>query len=122
MLTFSADRWEAHIVMTLRRRFLLAGAVAACTPIAGFARAQGEPYSFAGVRQQAKSRPAETYKPPAPPPSSDLLRINSGQFRPIRFRSEAVVWRGAPGMFRAEFFPARFISTTPITTHTVAED
>jgi len=108
--------------MELRRRFLLASAAAACAPMAGFARAQTEPFSFARVREQAKRLAAEPYKPPVPPPQSDLLRINYDQYMRVRYRSEAALWRSAPSLFRAEFFPTGFIYNTPVTIHTVSEE
>lgn len=108
--------------MTLRRRVLLAGAAAACVPMTGIARAQAEPFSFADVRAQAKRLAAEPYKPPAAPPPSDLARISYDQYQRIRFRPEAIAWRGTPGMFHAEFFPAGFIYNTPVVIHTVSGD
>ncbi|MBX3498026.1 MAG: glucan biosynthesis protein [Alphaproteobacteria bacterium] len=65
---------------------------------------------------------AEPYKAPPPLPPSDLARINYDQYMRVQFRPEAILWRSAPSMFRAEFFPAGFIYNTPVAIHVVAED
>jgi glucans biosynthesis protein len=108
--------------MTLRRRIVLAGGAAACATLGGHARARAEPFSFAQVRDQARRMANEPYKLSAPPPPSDLAKINYDQYMRVRFRAESALWRGAPGMFRAEFFPAGFIYNTPVAIHAVSEE
>ncbi|MGE0424155.1 MAG: glucan biosynthesis protein [Reyranellaceae bacterium] len=83
--------------------------------------AQVRPFSFDQVRAQAKRLAGEPYKPPPAPPASDLGRVGYDQFLQIRFRPEAILWRSAPSMFRAEFFPAGFIYNTPVDIHVVSD-
>jgi glucans biosynthesis protein len=106
--------------MTLRRRFLLAGAAATSTALAWPVRAQAEPFLFDQVRAEAKRLASEPYKPPAPPPQSDLLRVGYDQYIQIRVRPEAILWRSASAMFRAEFFPTGFIYNTPVAINVVS--
>lgn len=108
--------------MELRRRILLAGTMAAFAPLPRIARAQRAAFSFGDVRQQAKRLAGEPYKPPSAPPPSDLARISYEQYLRIRFRPDAIVWRGGPGLFRAEFFPAGFIYKEPVTINIVSEE
>ncbi|MBV9835372.1 MAG: glucan biosynthesis protein [Alphaproteobacteria bacterium] len=108
--------------MTLRRRLLLASAAAACAPLSSLARAQAEPFSFDQVRAEAKRLAGEPYKPPEAPPQSDLLRVDYDHYMRVRMRPEAVLWRSAPTMFRAEFFPAGFIYSAPVAINIVSEE
>jgi periplasmic glucans biosynthesis protein len=109
--------------MTLRRRVVLTGAVAAaCAPVIGGARAQRGPFTFDDVRQQAKTLASQPYRQPPVAPASDLLKINYDQYMRIMFRPEAVLWRETQSLFRAEFFPAGFIYQAPVAIHVVSEE
>jgi periplasmic glucans biosynthesis protein len=77
-------------------------------------------FSYETVVDEARRLAAAPYGPPdergVP---AELRKLGYDQFQRIRFKSEGTLWRDQPGFFRAQFFPAAFLYTRPVTIHVV---
>ncbi|CAN5251760.1 glucan biosynthesis protein D [soil metagenome] len=83
--------------------------------------AKAQEVSLASVQEKARRLAAEPYRPPHPVASDTLKAINYDQYLRIRFRPEKALWHGSASVFRAEFFPAGFLFSTPVSVFVVRE-
>lgn len=113
-----------------RRSLLTLGAVlAAFRLLPGTALAQdgwgpqklGDPQPFGTelVRQRAKALAAEAWAPSGADLETDILDLSYDQYRDIRFRPEAAVWRGSGLPFEVQLFHLGSIFRTPVTVNLV---
>jgi glucans biosynthesis protein len=77
------------------------------------ARAQDQPFTFASVETMAAKLATGTYKEPASI-QGDMRRLSYDQFRALRAKPDAALWRGSKSLFHLEFFPAGFIYEKPV--------
>ena len=104
-----------------RRRvfaFLAATSVcfAAAAPIRPAPQPQGgeRPFSANTVLELARKMSTEAYVQRKLPSGSPLPQLTYGQYRDIRFNSQAGVWRNDEVPFRLEPLPAGFLFQTPV--------
>ena len=83
--------------------------------------ALAQDFSFASVLEEARRLAAETYRGPVPVASPAMRSLSYDQYKKVRFRSEKALWQGTPSLFRAEFFPAGFIYSAPVSVFVVTD-
>jgi glucans biosynthesis protein len=68
---------------------------------------------FEQITEQARERAAHDYEPPATELAQPLAAMNYEQYRSIRFRSEAALWRGE-ALFEVQLFHPGFLYQKPV--------
>ena len=77
------------------------------------------PFGYDAVVEEARRLAAAPYEEPKE--SAPLSGVGYDEFQQIRFKPEATLWRDTPGFFRAQFFPAAFLYTRPVTINVVSD-
>ena len=106
------------------RRFLLAGfAAASLFPVAS-GRAQPAPaglklgpegpFSFDGLKDQARKLAASPYQAQEPPAKAIIQGVDFDKVQKIRFRPEDALWRGVAGADPIAFFHLNKYSADPV--------
>ncbi|MBN8467807.1 glucan biosynthesis protein [Corallococcus exiguus] len=106
-------RWQRQTVgMAWGMGLCVAALACAQQPKAGTAKASG--FSAQTVEEKARSLAAKPYQEPpiGVPPSFEKLTYD--QYRDIRFRDSASLWREEALPFRAQFFHPGFYYTRPV--------
>jgi len=77
------------------------------------ASAQDSAVSFATVEEMAAKLAAAPYREPGSI-GGDMKKLNYDQYRAIRTRKDAALWRESKSLFQVEFFPSGFIYDKPV--------
>jgi glucans biosynthesis protein len=118
----------------LRRRDAAMGALLAAIAPMSAARAQlpkpvGEipvpppsGFGYENVLEEARRRSTAPYQAPAPADlPAEWRKFSYDQYQQIRYRPAASLWSDRKAFFRAQFFAAGFIYSTPVDIHVVTE-
>jgi glucans biosynthesis protein len=81
--------------------------------LAAPALAQTAAFDFAAVEEQARKLASEPYRE-VPSIGGEMKKLGYDQYRALRSKPEAALWRDGKGLFRVEFFPAGFIYDKPV--------
>ena len=106
------------------RRFLLAGFAAASLFPASSSRAQPAPaglklgpegpFTFDGLKDQARKLAASPYQAQEPPAKAIIQGVDFDKVQKIRFRPEDALWRGVAGADPIAFFHLNKYSADPV--------
>jgi len=113
-------RFVQLCVLTLALLATMGAAVASASANAG-SRSDATPESlFQHVTDLAGARAEIPYEPPVDVLPDALRGMTYDQYRSIRFRPEAALWRGG-ARFEAQFFHPGFLFRHPVTVYTVEQ-
>src|SRR6185312_8941790 len=114
------------------RRFLLAGFAAASLFPASSSRAQPAPaglklgpegpFTFDGLKDQARKLAASPYQAQEPPAKAIIQGVDFDKVQKIRFRPEDALWRGVAGADPIAFFHLNKYSADPVTIFALMPD
>jgi glucans biosynthesis protein len=127
-------RWKGGATPIMQRRSLIAalalgpvlgrlmaGRAAPAASAAGPQLGEGVPFSFDLLREQARTLAAAGYEPPPENVPEALVQLNYDQYRDIRFRPDAALWREEGLPFRVQFFHPGFFYRASVPVHVVKE-
>jgi len=98
----------------LTRRGALAGAAAAAAALGRIGPAEAaSDFSEGAVQELARSLARRAYRAPAKPAAA-LTELSYSQYRSIRFRKDAAIWRGQPVGLELELFSPGSVYETPV--------
>jgi periplasmic glucans biosynthesis protein len=77
--------------------------------------AQAQSANFEAVADEARKLASQAYAAPSGEGVSPEFRnLNYDAYQNIRFRPEAALWRGRPGLYQLQLFPAGFLFKEPV--------
>jgi len=113
-------RFAQAWVLTLALLATMGATVASASARAGSPSDATPESLFQHVTDLAGARAEAPYEPPADVLPDALRGMTYDQYRSIRFRPEAALWRG-DARFEAQFFHPGFLFPHPVTVYTVAQ-